>query len=109
MRRFHDLGICQLYYVGGLNRVRIFVYYSYIQVDTWKFGGSYIPDTIHMIHCSSQHYSHETLFHHGISLKILFMVVPSLKILTLFIMEIFLIDVDINFCLFPNFLAKNVR
>ena len=60
--QFHDPGICQLYCVGPLNKVRMFIYYSYIRVDTWKFGWSYTPGTMHMNHCSCQHYSHETLF-----------------------------------------------
>ena len=49
--------ICQLYYVRPPNKVRIFIYYSYIQAFTWKSGWSYTPITIHKNHCSIQHYS----------------------------------------------------
>ena len=45
---FHDFRICQLRYVMPPNKVQIFVYYSYIQVDIWKFGWSYAPVTVHM-------------------------------------------------------------
>ena len=51
--RFHDLGVCQLYYAGSINKV-----YSCIRIDTWRLGWSYIPNTIDMNHCSSRHYSH---------------------------------------------------
>ena len=37
--RFHDLGICQLYYVGPLNKTRVFLYYSCIQVQLGNLGG----------------------------------------------------------------------
>jgi hypothetical protein len=30
---FHDLGTCQSYFMGLLNKLRIFIYYSYIKVD----------------------------------------------------------------------------
>ena len=33
----HDPGICQLCFVKSLKK-SIFMYYSYIQADTWKFG-----------------------------------------------------------------------
>ena len=31
--RFHDLGICQFYFVGLSNKVGLFIYHSYIQAD----------------------------------------------------------------------------
>ena len=45
-----------------LEQVRIFVYYSYIQVNTWKYGWSYSPGIIQSNQCSSHGYSQETLF-----------------------------------------------
>ena len=45
-----------------MNKVTMFVYYPYIQADTWKYGWSYTPNTIHMNQCSPWRYSHETLF-----------------------------------------------
>ena len=30
VNQFHDLGICQLYYVGPSSKVGKFIYYSYI-------------------------------------------------------------------------------
>lgn len=32
--RFHNPRMCQLYFVGSLNNIRIFFYYSYIQAHT---------------------------------------------------------------------------
>lgn len=32
---------------ANLNKVVLFGYYSYIQVDTWKFGCNYIPENSH--------------------------------------------------------------
>ena len=40
-------------FCGPSSKVRTFVCYSYIQVDIWKFGWSYTPNTIHVSHCSS--------------------------------------------------------
>ena len=42
-------------------KTRIFMFYSYIHVDTWTFGWSYIPNVVHMNGCSSRPYSHDTL------------------------------------------------
>lgn len=44
------------------NKVVISVYYSYIQVDTWRCKWSYIPGTIHMKHCSPRRHSQKSLF-----------------------------------------------
>ena len=40
------------YYVGPSNKVSLFVYYSYYQLDTWKFGWSYTPNIGIIIHPS---------------------------------------------------------
>ena len=37
--RFHDLGICQSYSMGPSNKLNIFIYYSYIQVEFGNSGG----------------------------------------------------------------------
>jgi hypothetical protein len=42
---FHDLGI--MWAPQNNNKI---VYYSYIQIDTWKFGWSYTNCIIHMDH-----------------------------------------------------------
>lgn len=52
---FHDSWICQLYFVGCLNKPRIF--YSYIYTNPWKYGWNYDLDTIHKDHCTPRHYS----------------------------------------------------
>jgi hypothetical protein len=96
---FMTLGVCQLYYVGPLNKVRIFIYYSYIQVDTWKYGWSYTLGIIHKIHCFIP-----TLFIPVVFIEILFIVALTLKILTLFILS-----TGINFFMFPKFLPIKVR
>ena len=41
--RFHDHGICQLYFVGPSNKQRISVYYSYIQAELGNLGGIILP------------------------------------------------------------------
>ena len=48
---FHDLGICQLYYVDPLNKIGIFIYYSSckLNLEIW-------------VELYSQHYAHELLF-----------------------------------------------
>lgn len=67
---FHIPRICQLHYVGSLNKVRTFIYYSYFSVNIWKFGeGVILPTlftkiivhsgTFHMKHCLSRYYSQE--------------------------------------------------
>lgn len=38
-------------YCGPLNKVRIFTYSSYIQVDNWMFEWSYIVGITHRKHC----------------------------------------------------------
>ena len=43
-------------YMGPSNNPRMLVYYSYIKVDTWRFGYSYtklMNDNIRMKHCYS--------------------------------------------------------
>ena len=48
---FHDPSICQIHYVPPPpNKIRIIMYYLYIQPYIWKFGWSYTPNTIHMNH-----------------------------------------------------------
>ena len=54
---------------GSPNKIILFIYYSHIQVDTWKFGWSCIHGTIHMNHYSSWYYSLQTLFIGVLSLK----------------------------------------
>ena len=51
------------------NKLRLFIHYLYIQANTWLFGWSYTPGTIHMRHCSSGHYSIKNLFITTLSLK----------------------------------------
>ena len=63
MGRFHDPGTCQFCFVRPLNKARIFFYYPYIRVGTWKFRWSYTPCNIHMTYYSSWHYSQGLLFH----------------------------------------------
>ena len=55
--RFHDPRICQMYFMRAPNKVRVSIYYSYIQADTWKFGWSNTPNAFHMTHYSSRYYS----------------------------------------------------
>ena len=55
---------------GGLNYLRIFSYYSYIQFETWKFGWSYTSNTFHIVDCSSRYVSKKILFIVELSLKI---------------------------------------
>lgn len=57
LHNINDHGIRQLYYVGSSNKVRIFVHYSYIHADPWKFGWDYVYGIIHINHCSSRYYS----------------------------------------------------
>ena len=70
-----------------------------------SFGWSYTPGTIHRIYCSSQYYS----------LKILFIAILPLKILTLFIVfyysyqHDFIICTNINLFIFSKFLLVKVR
>ena len=89
--------ISHLYYASLLNEVRIFVNHSYIQVDTWKCGWSYTPNTIHKMHCSTWYNS----------LKILFIATLPLQIVTLFIIFLHFIHglfiIHINLCLFLFF------
>jgi hypothetical protein len=54
---------------GSSIKLRLFIYYSYIQVDARNFGWSYIHGTIHMNHYSSRYYSLEKLFIVLLSLK----------------------------------------
>ena len=54
-------------YIMSPNKVVIFIYYSYIHDDTWKFGWKYTLGlltiiTIHMKHYSSGHCSLKILF-----------------------------------------------
>ena len=73
-----------IFYVP-LNKLRISIYYLYIQADTWKFGWSYTPDTIHMKHCSSLYYILEIQFKASLFLKlktlftICILIVPMLE------------------------------
>ena len=52
----------------SLNKVVIFIYYSYIHDDTWNFGWRFtlglltIVMTLHMKHCSFGHYPLNILF-----------------------------------------------
>lgn len=60
--RFHDSRICQLYYMGLLNKLRIFIYYSSIYSSwTLKFVWSYIPSTMRMNYCSSKKFEVDTI------------------------------------------------
>ena len=114
---FHDLEIYQLYFMGPSNTIRIFIYYSYIQANTWRFGWSYIPgnysqeslfiptlctwnvvhlNTFHMKHCSSQYYA----------LKILLIATLSLQILTLFMHYSLFVLASISFWLLLGLLPK---
>jgi hypothetical protein len=93
---FHEPKIFQSFHVAPPYKVRAFLYYSYIQADTWTFGWSYTPNTIHMNHCSSQYHS----------LKILFIATLSWKIPTLF--TIFLLSIIQTKCWFlPVFSATS--
>jgi hypothetical protein len=49
---FMTLEYVSYIYIGATNQVRIRIYYSYIQANTWKFRWSYTP----------QQYSHISLF-----------------------------------------------
>ena len=79
---FHDLGICQLYYVAPRNKVRISCSYSYSQAEFGNLGGNihyaqelmFIPTLLTRNMVFSQYYS----------LKIFLIAILSLKIRTLF-------------------------
>ena len=61
------LELCQFYFMGHTNRVRISVYYLYNHVELGKLGGVILPalcigiimhpSNISSTHCSSQYYS----------------------------------------------------
>ena len=48
-------------FVGPPNKVRIFVHYSYTQVELGKFGWSYTLGTMRRNHCSPWYYLLKTL------------------------------------------------
>ena len=58
---FYDHGICQLYYVGPMNKLGIFINYSYIPVELGNVGGVILL-ALCKIYSSSHDYSHETMF-----------------------------------------------
>ena len=53
---------CQLYYVGPSNKLGIFCLLFTHSGWIWKFGWSCVVNIVHKNYCSSQKYSHETLF-----------------------------------------------
>ena len=76
----HNLGICQLYSMGPSNKVQIFVYYSYIQVEFGNLCRVVLralcarnivhPNIIFMVYSSSQYDPLKMLFIATLSLKI---------------------------------------
>lgn len=84
-----------LYYVGCLNKVRIFIYYSYTRMDGVIMLALFTKHQFSSRHYSSWYYS----------LKILFIVALSLIILTLFtifilsIPTLFILHTSVNFVL----------
>ena len=105
------------YIFGASNKVRVFVFYSYVQANTWKFGQSYAPNIIHRIHYSSQYYSHERF-----SFSVLFIKntihsntitrntnnISLFTMFLLFVPALFIICTGINFFLFSKFLPMKV-
>ena len=113
--QFHDPRICQWYFVGFLNKVRVIIYYSYSWVDTWKFGWSYNLGTIHKNQYSSRHYSHETLFipilfvENTLHSNIISEILTLFAIFILFILALCIICIGVNFFLYSKFLTMKVR
>jgi hypothetical protein len=89
---FYDPRICSLYSIDPRKQQEKCVYYSYIEVDTWKVWWSYTRGIIHINHCSSQYISHETLL------------IP-----VLFIRALFIVLTSVNFFLFFEFIPMKVR
>ena len=68
---FHDPDICQLYYVGPMNNLGIFINYSYIPVELGNEGGIILL-ALCKIYSSSHDYLHETIFVPMLFLEITF-------------------------------------
>ena len=97
------------------NNIKIFLFfYSYIHVDTWKSGRSYTPNTIKTNHCSSRHYSQDTLFIPiFIHWEILFTKTLPLKIPTSFkiftLHSLFVPHTYIHHSIFTLYISQNIH
>ena len=104
-----------LVFHGLLNRLGIFVYYSYIHASLGNLSGVILlalcvglivhPKNICRIHCSSQYYSQNLLLIKELSLK-----TPTLfMIVLLFKSALFIIRNGVSFLLFSKFLSMKVK
>ena len=57
--QFHDPRICLLYFVAPLNKIRVFINFSYIQAGILEVWVELFLGTIHRNQCSSLYYSQE--------------------------------------------------